>query len=125
MRASQETDGYDTTRLLIMIHAISRIRPLMVLQPELMARTKENILAILNTGSVKDLMALHQIGKKKANRIVAWRGEHGSFEKVEDLGKVEGISAKQVASFLKLGRLAGVGSVSLSPCFISLLSEPA
>uniref|UniRef100_A0A670J9Q4 Kinesin-like protein n=1 Tax=Podarcis muralis TaxID=64176 RepID=A0A670J9Q4_PODMU len=49
----------------------------MVLQPELMARTKENILAILNTGSVKDLMALHQIGKKKANRIVAWRGEHG------------------------------------------------
>ncbi|XP_053219497.1 kinesin-like protein KIF22 isoform X1 [Podarcis raffonei] len=83
----------------------------MVLQPELMARTKENILAILNTGSVKDLMALHQIGKKKANRIVAWRGEHGSFEKVEDLGKVEGISAKQVASFLKVNILTNIGNL--------------
>ncbi|XP_033025258.1 kinesin-like protein KIF22 [Lacerta agilis] len=83
----------------------------MVVRPDLMARTKENILAVLNTGSVKDLMALHQIGKKKAHRIVAWRGEHGSFEKVEDLGKVDGISAKQVASFLKVNILTNIGNL--------------
>ncbi|XP_034991400.1 kinesin-like protein KIF22 isoform X2 [Zootoca vivipara] len=83
----------------------------MVVRPDLMARTKENILAVLNTGSVKDLMALHQIGKKKAHRIMAWRGEHGSFEKVEDLGKVDGISAKQVASFLKVNILTNIGNL--------------
>ncbi|XP_061446627.1 kinesin-like protein KIF22 isoform X2 [Rhineura floridana] len=79
-------------------------------RPDLLARSKGNILALLNTGCVKDLMALHRIGKKKAQLIVAWRHKHGSFEKVEDLGKVDGISAKQAASFLKVNILSTLGT---------------
>lgn len=54
-------------------------------RPDLLARSKENILSLLNTGSVKALMGLHQIGKKKAQLIVDWRCQHGSFKKVSRL----------------------------------------
>ncbi|KAH0626401.1 hypothetical protein JD844_001362 [Phrynosoma platyrhinos] len=54
-------------------------------RPDLLARSKENILALLNTGSMKDLMALHCIGKKKAQFIIGWRELYGSFEKVSGL----------------------------------------
>ncbi|XP_066484568.1 kinesin-like protein KIF22 isoform X1 [Tiliqua scincoides] len=80
-------------------------------RPDLLARSKENILALLNTGSVKALMGLHQIGKKKAQLIVDWRCHHGSFKKVEDLEKVEGVSAKQAASFLKVNILSSIGNL--------------
>ncbi|XP_054849372.1 kinesin-like protein KIF22 [Eublepharis macularius] len=83
----------------------------MALRPDLLARSKGNILALLNTGSEKDLIALHRIGKKKARLIVAWRDLHGSFEKVEDLEKIEGVSAKQAASFLKANILSSFGSL--------------
>lgn len=55
----------------------------MVLRPDLLACGKEKILALLNMDSEKDLLALHQIGKK-AQLITAWRDLHGQFEKVED-----------------------------------------
>ncbi|XP_015275063.1 PREDICTED: kinesin-like protein KIF22 isoform X1 [Gekko japonicus] len=83
----------------------------MALRPDLLARAKENILALLNTGSEKDLMALHRIGKKKALLIVAWRDLHGSFKKVEDFEKIEGISAKQAASFIKANILSCLGNL--------------
>lgn len=80
-------------------------------RPDLLVRSKENILALLNTGSVKALMGLHQIGKKKAQLIVDWRNQYGTFKKVEDLGKVDGISAKQAASFLKVNILSSIGNI--------------
>ncbi|XP_062993847.1 kinesin-like protein KIF22 [Elgaria multicarinata webbii] len=80
-------------------------------RPDLLTRSKENILALLNSGSVKDLMALRRIGKKKAQLIVAWRNLYGSFKEVEDLGKVHGISAKQVSSFLKANILEHIGNL--------------
>ncbi|XP_077170691.1 kinesin-like protein KIF22 isoform X2 [Paroedura picta] len=83
----------------------------MALRPDLLARGKENILALLNTGSEKDLTALHQIGKKKARLIVAWRDLHGLFEKVEDLEKIEGVSATQAASFVKANILNSLGNL--------------
>nr|XP_056719088.1 kinesin-like protein KIF22 [Euleptes europaea] len=83
----------------------------MALRPDLLARGKENILAILNTGSERDLMALHRIGKKKARLILAWRDLHGSFEKVEDFEKIEGVSTKQAASFLKANILSSLGNL--------------
>ncbi|XP_007424397.1 kinesin-like protein KIF22 [Python bivittatus] len=70
-------------------------------RPDLLARSKTNILSLLNSGSVKDLMALHRIGKKKAQLIVSWRDLYGSFEKVQDLEKIHGITAKQIDSFMK------------------------
>ncbi|XP_032090586.1 kinesin-like protein KIF22 isoform X1 [Thamnophis elegans] len=63
-----------------------------------LAKTK--LLSLLNSGSMKDLMGLHYIGKKKAELIVNWRENYGSFQKVQDLGKIYGISAKQVDAFI-------------------------
>jgi len=53
----------------------------------------------LNHATVEELMALPGIGKVTAERIVAFRKEHGPFTRVEDLMKVKGIGEK---SFQKL-----------------------
>ena len=53
----------------------------------------------LNSATVEQLTALPGIGKITAERIVAFRTEHGPFTRVEDLMKVKGIGEK---SFSKL-----------------------
>ncbi|XP_075828422.1 kinesin-like protein KIF22 [Microtus pennsylvanicus] len=80
------------------------------ISPELLAHGRKKLLDLLNEGSVRDLRSLHLIGQKKAQLIMGWRELHGPFSKVEDLEQVEGISGKQVESFLKanlLGLAAG------------------
>lgn len=90
---------------------------------------RQRILQILNTGSLKDLKGLQQIGDKKAKLILGWREIHGHFAKVgfftqfsfcaaaapsvttalillfvsqlEDLVKVEGMTEKRFSSFAK------------------------
>lgn len=77
---------------------------------ELLALGRNKILELLNGGSARDLRGLQYIGQKKAQLIIGWRELHGPFSKVEDLELVEGISGKQVQSFLKaniLGLAAG------------------
>jgi competence protein ComEA len=44
----------------------------------------------LNTANVDQLMMLPGIGPSKAERVVAWRGKHGPFKRVQDLRKVKG-----------------------------------
>uniref|UniRef100_A0A8D0H3R0 Kinesin-like protein n=1 Tax=Sphenodon punctatus TaxID=8508 RepID=A0A8D0H3R0_SPHPU len=83
----------------------------LAVRPDLLAQSLKNILALLNDGSAKELTALHRIGRKKAQLIVAWRELHGPFGKVEELQNVEGISAKQVASFISANILIGIGSL--------------
>lgn len=60
----------------------------------------------LNRASVKELEALPGIGPTRATAIVRWRGEHGSFETVEDLLEVPGIGP---ATLERLRALVGVG----------------
>ncbi len=55
--------------------------------PGLLEGEKINI----NTASEADLTRLPGIGEKRAEDIVAWRGEHGPFEKPEDIIDVPGI----------------------------------
>ncbi|XP_021572757.1 kinesin-like protein KIF22 [Carlito syrichta] len=76
------------------------------ISPELLAHGRQKILYLLNEGSVRDLRSLQRIGPKKAQLIVGWRELHGSFSQVEDLEHVEGITAKQVDSFLKANILS-------------------
>ncbi|XP_004479409.1 kinesin-like protein KIF22 isoform X1 [Dasypus novemcinctus] len=80
------------------------------ISPELLAHGRQKILDLLNEGSARDLRSLQRIGQKKAQLIVGWRELHGPFSQVEDLERVEGLSGKQVESFLKaniLGLAAG------------------
>ncbi|XP_074053390.1 kinesin-like protein KIF22 isoform X2 [Macrotis lagotis] len=74
---------------------------LLQMPPDLLAESRRRILGLLNTGSARELRRLQRIGEKKAQLIVGWRELHGPFAEVEDLRRVEGISEKQVATFLK------------------------
>ncbi|XP_063791344.1 kinesin-like protein KIF22 [Pseudophryne corroboree] len=72
------------------------------MQTELLQSGREMILHLLNNGSVKELKSLQKIGDKKAKLIVGWREVNGPLKNVEDLITMEGMSAKQVSSFLKV-----------------------
>ncbi|XOV79150.1 MAG: ComEA family DNA-binding protein [Aestuariibacter sp.] len=48
----------------------------------------------LNFATVKQLQALPGIGKKKAEAIIQYREENGSFSSTEELTRVKGIGKK-------------------------------
>lgn len=50
----------------------------------------------LNTATVQDLMRLNGLGKVTAERIVAYRNEHGLFYSVDELLEVDGIGEKKL-----------------------------
>jgi len=54
----------------------------------------------INTASVEELQKLPRIGAKVAQRIVDFRKEHGRFNRIEDLMKVNGIG-ESIFSSLK------------------------
>lgn len=71
--------------------------------------SRNKILQILNSESIKELKSLQQIGDKKAKLILGWRELHGDFTKVEDLTKVEGMTEKRFSSFMKANILSAMG----------------
>ncbi len=48
----------------------------------------------INVATLKELIALPGIGKKKAGAIIAYRTRNGEFNSIDDLGKVKGIGKK-------------------------------
>lgn len=52
------------------------------LDTSVLEQSRQKILQVLNTGSLKDLKGLQQIGDKKAKLILGWREIHGHFTKV-------------------------------------------
>lgn len=52
----------------------------------------------INTASQQDLETLPGIGPAKAEAIIKYREEHGSFHQVDDLTKVNGIGQKTIDS---------------------------
>lgn len=61
----------------------------------------------INTASVTELMQLPKVGARTAERIVAYRKQHGGFKRVEELMNVKGIGEK---SFAKLRSHLSVGA---------------
>lgn len=58
--------------------------------PETFSQDK-NGLVDLNHANKEELMALPGIGEARAEAILAWREEHGAFQKPEDIMQVSGI----------------------------------
>ncbi|XP_074518937.1 kinesin-like protein KIF22 [Halichoeres trimaculatus] len=79
------------------------------LDRSLLDQSRQKILQVLNTGSLKDLKGLQQIGDKKAKLILGWREIHGQFTKLEDLEKVEGMTEKRFSSFMKANIVSAMG----------------
>ncbi len=48
----------------------------------------------INSASTKELSTIPGIGKKKAEAIIAYRTQNGSFSSIDDLKKVKGIGKK-------------------------------
>ncbi|MEZ2371472.1 helix-hairpin-helix domain-containing protein [Arthrobacter sp. RCC_34] len=61
----------------------------------------------LNTASEEQLMTLPRVGKVLADRIIAWREQHGSFTKIEDLDAVDGIGPRLLEQLTPLIVLDG------------------
>ena len=51
----------------------------------------------LNTATVTELMQLPRIGQRTAERIIAFRKQHGGFQRPEELMNVKGIGEKSYA----------------------------
>ena len=61
----------------------------------------------LNTTDSVGLQTLSGIGEKKAERILQYRQEHGSFKSIEELKEVSGIGDKTfeaLAEFISVGK---------------------
>ena len=50
----------------------------------------------INTADLTKLQTLSGIGEKKAEAIIAYREENGSFKSIEELKEVSGIGEKTV-----------------------------
>lgn len=51
----------------------------------------------LNTATIDDLMALPELGEVLAQRIVAYRNEHGYFSAVDELINIKGIGDSRLS----------------------------
>ncbi|KAK9530438.1 hypothetical protein VZT92_011938 [Zoarces viviparus] len=79
------------------------------LDVSVLEHSRQKILQVLNTGAFKELKGLQQIGDKKAKLILGWREIHGHFVKLEDVMKVEGMTAKRFSTFMKTNILSTMG----------------
>ena len=67
---------------------------LVVLSFESLIAAEEQGKININSASVEQLTELKGIGPAYAQRIIEYREKHGSFEKPEDITKVQGIGQK-------------------------------
>ena len=61
--------------------------------PFLQNENNKNLLININTATILDLTSLPNIGEAKANSIIKYREEHGSFKSIEEIKNVSGIGS--------------------------------
>ena len=61
----------------------------------------------INTATAQQLQTLPNIGPKTAEKIIAYRKEHGAFESVSELINVSGIGEKTLESIWDLVTTGG------------------
>lgn len=76
----------------------------------------------LNTATATELTQLPRVGAKAAERIVAYRKQHGGFQRPEDLLAVKGIGEK---SFLQLKPFLTVGQAATPAKTVVASASPA
>ncbi|RMH32302.1 MAG: helix-hairpin-helix domain-containing protein [Nitrospirae bacterium] len=69
----------------------------------------------LNTATVEQLETLKGIGPELAQRIVAYRNDHGPFRSIDDLIKVKGIGARKLAAIQHLLMVNTAEPISAAP----------
>ncbi len=72
----------------------------------------------INTADASQLSLLPRVGAKAAERIIAYRGEHGPFKKASDLMQVKGIGAKtfeRMSQYVSVDGKTTLGSKVQSP----------
>lgn len=60
---------------------------------------QQMMLVDLNSAGLEELCSLPGVGEKKAQAILDYREEHGSFSGIEELDQVDGISAKSIEAW--------------------------
>jgi competence protein ComEA len=60
----------------------------------------------LNSAGAEELGTLPRVGPVLAQRIVAWRTEHGRFKTVEELDAVDGVGPKMLETLLPLVKVS-------------------
>ncbi|MDX8364163.1 helix-hairpin-helix domain-containing protein [Cytobacillus sp. IB215665] len=71
------------------------------LQHSLIGKEKDKDKVDLNRATMAELESLPGIGVKKAEAILSYREEYGSFQAVEDLLKISGIGEKSLEKLLE------------------------
>lgn len=67
----------------------------------------EPLIININTATAEQLQKLPKIGPKTAEKIIAYRSEHGAFESVSELVNVSGIGEKTLESLWDLVTTGG------------------
>jgi len=78
------------------------------INPHLQETHNNEILSVLNNGSIKELKKLQGVGEKRARLIADWRTIHGPFLQVHDLKRIDGFTDKMVSTFLKNNLLSRI-----------------